>query len=96
MTCECNVKNVSLVFGRGSIKTKSDLKVLFRNFRHTSWLYHFFYIVDGTLNRKKLLEWYKKSLQPFSDVISVTDLTSSWRNGMALLALVQLFRPEVA
>ncbi|ELT88179.1 hypothetical protein CAPTEDRAFT_228861 [Capitella teleta] len=50
---------------------------------------------NTTLDTSRLLKWFQCHLESFKDVVEVTDLNCSWRNGLALCSLVQLFRPHL-
>ena len=42
-----------------------------------------------------LLKWFQRQLEPYRSRIKVLDMTSSWRNGVALCALIHHYRPEL-
>lgn len=44
---------------------------------------------------KKLLEWCKERLQGYEDHVTITDFSTSWRNGLAFNALIHSYRPEL-
>ena len=61
--------------------------------------FHFIVIprVGGVrkLDTTRLLAWYQEKLKAYSEIVSVTDLTTSWRDGVALCCLIHLYRPEM-
>ncbi len=48
-----------------------------------------------TLDTKRLLSWYQEKLKPHNNKVTVIDLTSSWKDGVALCCLIHLYRPEI-
>jgi len=42
-----------------------------------------------------LLKWFQRQLEPYRNLVKVIDLTTSWRNGLALCALIHLYRPNL-
>ena len=42
-----------------------------------------------------LLRWFQKQLDPYQNLVQIVDLTSSWRSGVALCALISRFRPNL-
>ena len=42
-----------------------------------------------------LFKWLQKQLEGYSSKIVLNDLTTSWRSGMALCALIHKYRPEL-
>ncbi|XP_056658042.1 F-actin-monooxygenase MICAL2 isoform X7 [Monodelphis domestica] len=49
---------------------------------------------ESDIRPNKLLTWCQKQTEGYQHV-SVTDLTTSWRSGLALCALIHRFRPEL-
>ncbi len=47
------------------------------------------------LDTSALLNWYKEKLKGYENIVRVTDLTTSWRDGLALCCLIHLYRPEL-
>ncbi|KAL9968901.1 hypothetical protein ACROYT_G021049 [Oculina patagonica] len=44
---------------------------------------------------KKLLDWCKERLKGYEDHVTISDFSSSWRNGLAFNALIHSYRPEL-
>ncbi|XP_020601123.1 utrophin-like isoform X3 [Orbicella faveolata] len=44
---------------------------------------------------KKLLDWCKERLKGYEQYVTISDFTSSWRNGLAFNALIHSYRPEL-
>ncbi|KAK2182205.1 hypothetical protein NP493_363g01001 [Ridgeia piscesae] len=42
-----------------------------------------------------LLKWFQRQLEPYRSRIKVLDMTSSWRSGVALCALIHYYRPDL-
>ena len=42
-----------------------------------------------------LLKWFQRQLEPYRNLVKVIDLTSSWRNGLALCSLIHFYRPTL-
>jgi len=42
-----------------------------------------------------LLKWFQRQLEPYRNLVKVIDLTTSWRNGLALCSLVHRYRPDL-
>lgn len=53
-----------------------------------------FCFAESEVRPGRLLTWCQKQAQGYRGV-DVTNLTSSWRNGMALCALIHRQRPEL-
>ena len=49
---------------------------------------------EGGLDTHRLLTWFQTILTPYTN-INVTDLNDSWRDGLALCAVIHHFRPAV-
>ncbi len=45
------------------------------------------------LGSGKLLEWFQDTLKEYEDIAPVTDISSSWTNGLAFCALVHIYKP---
>ena len=50
---------------------------------------------EGQTMQQELLRWYQTKLEPFRDVVNVRDLSASWRNGLAICAVLTACRPEL-
>ena len=50
---------------------------------------------EPALDEEHMMSWFRETLQPFSSLVQVTDLESSWQTGLALCALVQVYRPHL-
>jgi len=53
------------------------------------------FLIDYMRDSYNLLKWYQKQLEPFRSLVKVTDLTTSWKSGLALCALIHHFRPQM-
>ena len=42
-----------------------------------------------------LQKWFQKQLEPYKNLVKIHDLTTSFRNGLALSALIHKYRPEL-
>ncbi|OQR92272.1 alpha-actinin-1 [Achlya hypogyna] len=51
--------------------------------------------VHGVTGKEGLLLWCKESLEAFPDIVSITNFTSSWSNGLAFCALIHAFHPTL-
>nr|XP_020857530.1 F-actin-methionine sulfoxide oxidase MICAL2 isoform X3 [Phascolarctos cinereus] len=51
-------------------------------------------IKESDIRPNKLLTWCQKQTEGYQHV-NITDLTTSWRSGLALCALIHRFRPEL-
>ncbi|CAH2325588.1 F-actin-monooxygenase MICAL2 isoform X1 [Pelobates cultripes] len=49
---------------------------------------------ESDIRPNKLLTWCQKQTEGYQNV-NVTDLTKSWKNGLALCAIIHRFRPEL-
>ncbi|XP_063352532.1 F-actin-monooxygenase mical2b [Pelmatolapia mariae] len=49
---------------------------------------------DSEVRPARLLTWCQKQMEGYRNVI-ITDLTSSWKNGIALCALIHRFKPQL-
>lgn len=50
--------------------------------------------VESEIRPTRLLTWCQKQTEGYRNV-TITDLTSSWRSGMALCALIHRFKPQL-
>jgi hypothetical protein len=50
---------------------------------------------DWIQDSQYLLKWFERQLESYQSIIQVQDLDSSWRNGIALCALIHKYRPEL-
>ncbi|MCJ8743058.1 hypothetical protein PDJAM_G00089380 [Pangasius djambal] len=66
------------------------LGVVMRDLHPTSRLTH----QDSTARSSKLLSWCQEQTQGYRSVC-VTDLTTSWKSGLALCALIHRYRPDL-
>ena len=62
--------------------------------RSSLGLLTYFPRLGTSLEKKCLLTWFQTVLTPYSN-INVTDLNDSWRDGLALCAVIHHFRPAV-
>lgn len=53
-----------------------------------------FYFTDSEIRPARLLTWCQKQTEGYRNV-AVADLTSSWRSGIALCALIHRFKPHL-
>jgi len=53
------------------------------------------FVTDMLRDSHNLLKWFQRQLEPYRNLVKVIDLTSSWRNGLALCALIHLYRPSL-
>jgi len=49
----------------------------------------------SSLGDNKLLNWCKNSTAFYADDVTIDDMTSSWRNGLAICAIIASFRPNL-
>ena len=54
----------------------------------------FLILLDDRQDSNHLLKWFQRILLPYHN-INVTDLNDSWRDGLALCAVIHHFRPAV-
>jgi len=52
-------------------------------------------VLDMLRDSHNLLKWFQRQLEPYRNLVKVIDLTSSWRNGLALCSLIHLNRPDL-
>lgn len=59
-------------------------------------LYHCLSLLtaESDIRPSKLLTWCQQQTEGYQHV-NVTDLTTSWRSGLALCAIIHHFRPEL-
>ena len=53
------------------------------------------FVLDWIRDSHNLLKWFQRQLESYRSLVKVVDLTTSWRNGVALCALIHRFRPEL-
>jgi len=61
--------------------------------KYPSWLC--VHTTDMLRDSHNLLKWFQRQLEPYRNLVKVIDLTTSWRNGLALCALIHLYRPNL-
>lgn len=53
-----------------------------------------FYILESQVHQETLHNWLKTQVEPY-DSISVDDFTKSFKNGLALCAIIHRYRPDL-
>ncbi len=51
--------------------------------------------MEGETMKMTILRWYQGQLDQYKDIVKVRDLSTTWRNGLALCALLTTHRPEL-
>lgn len=51
-------------------------------------------VVESDIRPARLLTWCQKQTEGYRNVM-ITDLTSSWKSGIALCALIHRFKPQL-
>lgn len=51
-------------------------------------------LVESEIRPARLLTWCQKQTEGYRNV-TITDLTSSWKSGIALCALIHRFKPQL-
>lgn len=66
-----------------------------------SWTWEYYFTLslaclsEWMRDQHYLLKWFQRQLEPYRSLVKVLDMTSSWRNGMALCALIHHYRPDL-
>ena len=53
-----------------------------------------FVSLAGSIDAGMMLTWFQQQLAPYKDKVTIFDMITSWRDGLAFCALVHAFRPE--
>ncbi|CAG0925189.1 unnamed protein product, partial [Notodromas monacha] len=52
-------------------------------------------VTDSVVHPNALLEWLKKQVEPYGDILTVNDMCLSFKNGMALCCIIHRYRPNL-
>lgn len=93
LVCSCDIISLQHKFpdilGQEVIRYVRNWSVLQKNLALS--MFHF---AESEIRPARLLTWCQKQTEGYRNV-TITDLTSSWKSGLALCALIHRFKPQL-
>lgn len=81
----------SITFQTGCVYCKEDAVSALLG-KHTAII--IFIVLESVARSSKLLGWCQRQTDGYAGV-NVTDLTTSWKSGLALCAIIHRYRPDL-